>query len=99
MREILGPPLRAAALTAFIIGLVLLFLHPPSFAWLGGLLALLVGAVAVVLLTAWVPVVLFGEEMPDSEFRRVVYRSAVGFAYARLGRHPTVIDIVSQQSP
>ena len=38
MREILGPPLRAAAISAFIVGLALLLLNPPSFAGLGDLL-------------------------------------------------------------
>ena len=75
MRETLGPPLRAAALTALIIGLVLVFLNPPSFAGLGGLLALLAGAVAIVLATAWVTVMLIGNEMPEPEFRRLVDRS------------------------
>ena len=37
MWETIGPSLRATALTAFIIGLVLLLLNPPSFAGLGGL--------------------------------------------------------------
>ena len=46
MREILGPPLRAAAISAFVTGLALLLLNPPSFAGLGDLLALLLGAVA-----------------------------------------------------
>ena len=75
MREILGPPLRAAAITAFIAGLALLLLNPPSFAGLGDLLALLVGAVAFVLVAAWVTVALIGNEMPESEFRRLVDRS------------------------
>jgi predicted Zn-dependent protease with MMP-like domain len=75
MREILGPPLRAAAISALIIGLVLLFLNPPSFAGLGGLLALLLGAVAVVLVTAWATVALIGNEMPEPDFRRLVDRS------------------------
>ena len=75
MRETLGPPLRAAALTAFIIGLVLVFLNPPSFAGVGGLLALLAGAVAIVLVTAWGTVALIGREMPEPEFRRLVDRS------------------------
>src|SRR5919109_3634548 len=35
MREILGPPLRAAAPTALILGLVLQLLNPPSFRGLG----------------------------------------------------------------
>jgi predicted Zn-dependent protease with MMP-like domain len=75
MREILGPPLRAAALTAFIAGLVLLLLNPPSFGGLGDLLALLVGAAAIILVTAWVTVALIGKEMPEPEFRRLVDRS------------------------
>jgi predicted Zn-dependent protease with MMP-like domain len=75
MREILGPPLRAAATTAFIAGLAVLLLNPPSFAGLRGLLALLVGAVAFVWVTAWVTVALIGNEMPEAEFRRLVDRS------------------------
>jgi predicted Zn-dependent protease with MMP-like domain len=75
MREVFGPPLRAAALCAFIAGLVLLLLNPPSLAGLGGLLALLVGAAAIVLVTAWLTVALIGREMPEPEFRRLVDRS------------------------
>jgi predicted Zn-dependent protease with MMP-like domain len=75
MREILGPPLRAAALAAFITGIVLLLLNPPSFAGLGDLLTLLVGGIAIVLVTAWATVALIGREMPEPEFRRLVARS------------------------
>ena len=75
MRQILGPPLRAAAISAFVIGLALLLLNPPSLAGLGDLLALLVGAVAIVLVTAWATVALIGNEMPEPEFRRLVDRS------------------------
>jgi predicted Zn-dependent protease with MMP-like domain len=75
MREILGPPLRAAAITAFVAGLALLLLNPPSFAGLGGLVVMLVGAIAFVLATAWATVALIGNEMPEPEFRRLVDRS------------------------
>jgi predicted Zn-dependent protease with MMP-like domain len=75
MREILVPPLRAAAVAAFIAGLLLLFFNPPSFAHVGGLLTLVVGALAIVLLAAWGMVVMIGEEMPEPEFRRLVDRS------------------------
>jgi predicted Zn-dependent protease with MMP-like domain len=75
MREILGPPLRAATISAFIAGLVLLLLNPPSLAGVGGLLALLAGAVAIVLATAWATVAAIGKEMPEPEFRRLVDRS------------------------
>ena len=75
MREILGPPLRAAAATAFITGLVLLLLNPPSLSGVGGLLTILAGAIAIVLVTAWATVALIGKEMPEPEFRRLVDRS------------------------
>lgn len=75
MKETLGPPLRAAALLAFIVGLAMLLLNPPSFAGVGDLLALLAAIVAVVLITAWVMVMLLGDEMPEQEFRRLSDRS------------------------
>jgi predicted Zn-dependent protease with MMP-like domain len=75
MREIFSAPLRAAALSAFITGLVLLLLNAPSLSGLGDLLTLLVAAVAIVLVTAWVTVTLIGKEMPEPEFRRLVDRS------------------------
>ena len=75
MTEQFGPPLRAAAFTAFITGLVLLFLNPPSLAGVGDLVALLAGALAIVLVTAWLTVTLIGREMPEPEFRRLVDRS------------------------
>ena len=75
MKEILGPPLRAAALAAVLTGLVLLLLNPPSFGGLGDLIAILAGALAIVLVTAWVTVAMIGREMPETEFRRLVDRS------------------------
>ena len=92
MREALGPPLRAAALTAFILGLVLLLLNPPSLSGLGGLLALLVGALAIVLVTAWVTVALIGREMPEPEFRRLVDRSEALAQLPPPDRPPTEFD-------
>jgi predicted Zn-dependent protease with MMP-like domain len=75
MWEIIGPPLKAAAITAFVAGLALLLLNPPSFAGLGGLLTLLAGAIVIVLVMAWATVVMIGKEMPEPEFRRLVDRS------------------------
>jgi predicted Zn-dependent protease with MMP-like domain len=75
MREALAPSLRAAALTAFIAGLALLLLNPPSLGGLGGLLTIAAGAVAIALLAAWAIVALIGEEMPEPEFRRLMDRS------------------------
>lgn len=75
MKEILGPPLRAAAFAAFITGLILLLVNPPSLGGLDDLLVLVVGAVAIVLATAWVTVAVIGKEMPEPEFRRIEDRS------------------------
>lgn len=92
MREILLPPLRAAALGAFITGLALLLLNPPSLAGLGDLLALLAGALAIVLVTAWAVVALIGREMPEPEFRKLVDRSEALAALPPSDRPPSEFD-------
>jgi predicted Zn-dependent protease with MMP-like domain len=92
MRETFGPPLRAAALTAFVVGLALLLLNPPSFAGLGGLLTILAGAVAIVLLTAWATVTAIGSEMPEPEFRRLVDRSEALASMPPPDRPPSEFD-------
>jgi predicted Zn-dependent protease with MMP-like domain len=75
MRETLVPPLRAAALTAFIAGVLLLLLNPPSLGGLEDLLTIFGIAVAIILVTAWITTALIGKEMPEPEFRRLVDRS------------------------
>jgi predicted Zn-dependent protease with MMP-like domain len=75
MKDILVPPLRAAALTALTVGLAILLFHPPSFAGLDDWLAIFAGAVAVILVTAWVTTLAIGKEMPEPEFRKLVDRS------------------------
>lgn len=92
MFEIFGPPLRAAALIAFLTGLVMLLLNPPSFAGLGDLLALLAGLVAIVLATAWMTVALLRGEMPEREFRRLEERSEALARQPPPDREPTEFD-------
>jgi predicted Zn-dependent protease with MMP-like domain len=92
MRRIFGPPLRAAAVCAFATGVVLLFLNPPSSGGLGGLLALIAGAIALVLVTAWITVALIGPEMPEPEFRRLVDRSEALAALPPPDRPPSEFD-------
>jgi predicted Zn-dependent protease with MMP-like domain len=75
MREILAPPLRAAALTAFLAGVLLLLLNPPSLGGLGELVTLIAAAIAIVLVTAWLTTMAIGREMPEPEFRKLVDRS------------------------
>ncbi len=92
MREILGPPLRAAAFVAFLTGLLLLLLNPPSLGGLGDLLALIGGTVAVAMVTAWITVRMIGEEMPEPEFRRLMDRSEKLAALPPPERPPSGFD-------
>ena len=83
MRDFLRAPLKAAAAAAFIVGVLLLLLHPPSLSGTGQLLALIAGAVALVLVTAAATVALAGRDtMSEHEFDRLVERSE------ELARHP-----------
>jgi predicted Zn-dependent protease with MMP-like domain len=75
VRDALGPSLRAAAGIAFLAGVLLLLLDPPSLGGIGDLLVLLVVALAIILATAWLTVMVIGDEMPEPEFRRLVDRS------------------------
>jgi predicted Zn-dependent protease with MMP-like domain len=91
MKEMLGP-LRAAALTAFITGVALLLLDPPSLEGLHNLLVLLVGAVVFVWFAAWAAVTLEGDTMPDAEFERLVDRSEALASLPTPDRPPSEFD-------
>lgn len=92
MRDAAGPPLRAAALIAFITGLVLLLLNPPSLSGLGDLVAVLAGALAVILVSAWATVALIGKEAPEPEFQRLVDRSEALATMPPPDRPPSAFD-------
>jgi predicted Zn-dependent protease with MMP-like domain len=98
MREILGAPLKAAALTALIAVLVVLLLNPPALAGLDDLVVLLVGAVAIVLVTAWATVTLIGREMPEPAFQRLVDRSEALATLPPADRPPTEFDELVMQA-
>ena len=72
MREVL----RAAGWTAFIAGTLLMLLNPPSLSGAEDLISLVMGAVALVLLTAWITVRLMGGDAErEREFERQIVRS------------------------
>ncbi|HYY23702.1 MAG TPA: metallopeptidase family protein [Thermoleophilaceae bacterium] len=76
MGDVLRGPIRAAATAALIVGILLFLLNPPSLSGAGGLLTLIVGATALLLLTAWATVALMGRDgVSESEFERIVRRS------------------------
>ena len=60
----------------FAVGLLLLFLNPPSLSGAGGMAVLVGGGIMLILLTAWASVELTGSDsMPEHEFERLVRRS------------------------
>jgi predicted Zn-dependent protease with MMP-like domain len=72
MRDIL----RAAATAAFVVGLLLLMLNPPSLSGAEDLISLVAGAVALMIATAVVTVWLTERDsMSEREFERLVERS------------------------
>ncbi len=75
MRDAFKAPLRAAAVAAFTVGTILFLVNPPSLSGAEDLLTLLMGAAALVLLTAWATVALMGEGPSEPEFERVIERS------------------------
>jgi predicted Zn-dependent protease with MMP-like domain len=76
MRDAFRAPVKAAAGAAFIVGVLLFLLHPPSLSGAEGLIALIGGALALVVLTAWATVALTGRDsMSEQEFERLVARS------------------------
>jgi predicted Zn-dependent protease with MMP-like domain len=76
-------PIKAALAAAFLVGLLLLFLNPPSLSGAEGMAVIIGGALLLVLLTAWGTVALTGRDgMSEREFERLVRRSE------ELGREP-----------
>jgi predicted Zn-dependent protease with MMP-like domain len=75
MREPSVLSTRLIVWACFLIGLGILVFDPFSFGRISGFMALVVGGIAVVLVTALGAVVLGRGEMPEEEFRRISERS------------------------
>jgi predicted Zn-dependent protease with MMP-like domain len=75
MREEFSPITRIIVWAAFLTGLAIVVLDPFSFGRISGFMALVVGGIVVVLLTALGAVALGRGEMPEEEFRRISERS------------------------
>jgi predicted Zn-dependent protease with MMP-like domain len=74
--EAIRGPIKAGAAALFAVGLLLLFLNPPSLSGAEGMAVLVGGGLMLVLLTAWASVALTGSDsMPEHEFERLVRRS------------------------
>jgi predicted Zn-dependent protease with MMP-like domain len=74
--DLVRGPLKAGAAALFAVGLVLLFLNPPSLSGAEGMAVLVGGGILLMLVTAWASVALTGSDsMPEHEFERLVRRS------------------------
>ena len=92
MKDALGPPLKAAAITAFAAGMLLLLLHPPSLNGLEYQLPIAGVAIAIVLVTAWLTTLAIGREIPEHEFRLLVDRSELLAALPPPAKPPSEFD-------
>ena len=87
--------LRAAAIAAFTVGLLLMLLNPPSLSGVGGLLTWAVAGVAFVLFVAWGTVALMGRQsMSEREFDRLVARSEELARRPPPAEEPTGFDLL-----
>jgi predicted Zn-dependent protease with MMP-like domain len=74
--DVFRGPIKAGLAALFAVGLLLLFLNPPSLSGAEEMAIIVGSAVALALLTAWAFVALSGSDsMPDAEFERLVKRS------------------------
>jgi predicted Zn-dependent protease with MMP-like domain len=74
--DLVRGPLQAGAAALFAVGLLLLFLNPPSLSGAEGMAVLVGGGIMLMLVTAWASVALTGSDsMPEHEFERLVRRS------------------------
>lgn len=75
MRDAFRAPLKAGAVAALTVGTILFLVNPPSLSGAEDLLTLLMGATALVLVTAWITVGLMGDGPSEREVDRISDRS------------------------
>jgi predicted Zn-dependent protease with MMP-like domain len=76
MRDAFRAPIKAAAVATFVVGLILFLMNPPSLSGAWGLVALIGGAIALVVASAWAAVALTGRDaMSEREFESLLRRS------------------------
>jgi len=89
--DLVRGPIKAGLAALFAVGLLLLFLNPPSLNGAEGMLVLIGGALVLALGVAWMSVVLTGSEsMPEHEFERLVRRSE------ELAAHPELMAVTEE---
>jgi predicted Zn-dependent protease with MMP-like domain len=87
----------AFAISAFVTGLLVWFINPPSLSGAGGLASLIIGISAFVYFTAWLTTLLMRSEldaMPEEEFERIVRRSEELAQQPQLAREATEFELI-----
>jgi predicted Zn-dependent protease with MMP-like domain len=87
----------AIAISAFVTGIVVWFVNPPSLSGAGGLLSLIIGAAAFIYFTAWLTTLLMGDDLdrlPEDEFERIVVRSEELARMPQLARDATEFELI-----
>ena len=75
VRDAFRQPLKAAGTAAFVVGMLLFLLHPPELSGAEDLLTWVGGAIALIIFTAWMTVLLMGDGPSEPEIERIVQRS------------------------
>ena len=84
--ELFRGPIKAGLAALFAVGLLLLFLNPPSLNGAQGLAVMFGGGLVLFLGVAWATVALAGSDtMPEHEFERLVRR------VEELAQHPELV--------
>lgn len=84
----------AFAIAAFVTGIVVWFLNPPSLDGAEGLLSLVLGAAAFIYFTAWLTTVLMGDGLSEEQFERIVRRSEELAREPQLARAATEFELI-----
>ncbi|MEJ7751183.1 MAG: metallopeptidase family protein [Thermoleophilaceae bacterium] len=98
MRDALRGPLRSAASAAFVVGTLLFLLNPPSLSGAEDLVAILLGATALMIVTAWVTVALAGDGPTEAEIEQVTERSERLAAQPPPEAPPTEFDALVEEA-
>jgi predicted Zn-dependent protease with MMP-like domain len=91
----------AFAIAAFVTGIVVWFVNPPSLSGAGGLASLIVGAAAFVFFAAWLTTLLMGSELdnlPEDEFERIVVRSEDLARQPQRAREATEFELIVSEA-
>jgi predicted Zn-dependent protease with MMP-like domain len=99
MRDAFRAPMKAAGAAAFLVGLLLFLLNPPSLSGAWGLVALIGGALALIVFTAWATVALTGRDsMSEREFDRLLERSERLAREPEPARSPSEFDLIVSEA-